>query len=255
MTICWLCVVSQQKNYTATWDKIKATSYQIPHDSHALQHAKNQKIVLSNVSSILSSVKFISWCSVLGFLLHMSLNVWPVRDNMNHLAPVGEIQGGLREVQISLQSAQVSRGWSCQCSLRQSWKAGARRKLNLFCYFMFHVYIFLNDKYRRWIVRLDWFIKQLKCIQLCISFVQIHNIRTERTFLFIFIASIQRELREDQGQEPYPTRHAGDPVCPQHPVHSQWNQLPQVSASVDLPAGHADVRPSTQSQRAAQWRE
>ncbi|XP_071775705.1 nebulin [Centroberyx gerrardi] len=37
------------KNYTAAWDKIKAKSYQIPHDSHALQHAKNQKIILSNV--------------------------------------------------------------------------------------------------------------------------------------------------------------------------------------------------------------
>ncbi|XP_029689943.1 nebulin isoform X7 [Takifugu rubripes] len=37
------------KNYTAVWDKIKAKSYQIPHDSHALQHAKSQKIILSNV--------------------------------------------------------------------------------------------------------------------------------------------------------------------------------------------------------------
>lgn len=40
----------QQKNYTAVWDKIKAKSYNIPHDSHALQHAKAQKIILSNVS-------------------------------------------------------------------------------------------------------------------------------------------------------------------------------------------------------------
>nr|XP_046260995.1 nebulin isoform X22 [Scatophagus argus] len=37
------------KNYTAAWDKIKAKSYQIPHDSHALQHAKSQKIILSSV--------------------------------------------------------------------------------------------------------------------------------------------------------------------------------------------------------------
>ncbi|KAM6934332.1 nebulin [Xenentodon cancila] len=37
------------KNYTGAWDKIKATSYKIPHDSHAMQHAKQQKIVLSNV--------------------------------------------------------------------------------------------------------------------------------------------------------------------------------------------------------------
>ncbi|KAE8299722.1 Nebulin [Larimichthys crocea] len=37
------------KNYTGAWDKIKAKSYQIPHDSHALQHAKNQKVILSNV--------------------------------------------------------------------------------------------------------------------------------------------------------------------------------------------------------------
>lgn len=46
-----LCLF-QQKNYTAAWDKIKAKSYQIPNDSHALQHAKNQKVILSNVSSV-----------------------------------------------------------------------------------------------------------------------------------------------------------------------------------------------------------
>lgn len=50
-----LCLL-QQKNYTAVWDKIKAKSYQIPHDSHALQHAKSQKIILSNVSSVLKFV-------------------------------------------------------------------------------------------------------------------------------------------------------------------------------------------------------
>ncbi|XP_070832626.1 nebulin [Chaetodon trifascialis] len=37
------------KNYTAAWDKVKAKGYQIPHDSNALQHAKTQKIILSNV--------------------------------------------------------------------------------------------------------------------------------------------------------------------------------------------------------------
>ncbi|XP_071337112.1 nebulin isoform X4 [Trachinotus anak] len=37
------------KNYTSAWDKIKAKSYQIPHDAHALQHAKQQKIILSGV--------------------------------------------------------------------------------------------------------------------------------------------------------------------------------------------------------------
>ncbi|MEQ2259991.1 hypothetical protein XENORESO_017361 [Xenotaenia resolanae] len=37
------------KNYTAAWDKIKAKSYQIPADANALQHAKQQKVVLSNV--------------------------------------------------------------------------------------------------------------------------------------------------------------------------------------------------------------
>uniref|UniRef100_UPI0037E9BF77 nebulin isoform X1 n=1 Tax=Semicossyphus pulcher TaxID=241346 RepID=UPI0037E9BF77 len=37
------------KNYTDAWDKIKAKSYQIPHDSHALKHAKQQKIILSSV--------------------------------------------------------------------------------------------------------------------------------------------------------------------------------------------------------------
>lgn len=49
----------QQKSYTAAWDKVKAKSYQIPHDSHALQHAKTQKIILSGVSSTLSSVNVI----------------------------------------------------------------------------------------------------------------------------------------------------------------------------------------------------
>ncbi|KAK2840123.1 hypothetical protein Q5P01_013863 [Channa striata] len=42
-------VFFSNKNYTSTWDKIKATSYQIPSDSHALKHAKSQKIILSNV--------------------------------------------------------------------------------------------------------------------------------------------------------------------------------------------------------------
>ncbi|XP_051261112.1 nebulin isoform X49 [Dicentrarchus labrax] len=37
------------KNYTAAWDKVKAKGYQIPHDSHALQHAKIQKVILSGV--------------------------------------------------------------------------------------------------------------------------------------------------------------------------------------------------------------
>lgn len=49
----------QQKKYTAVWDKIKAKSYQIPHDSHALQHAKTQKIILSNVSSALKFLRLI----------------------------------------------------------------------------------------------------------------------------------------------------------------------------------------------------
>uniref|UniRef100_A0A3B4XJE7 Nebulin n=1 Tax=Seriola lalandi dorsalis TaxID=1841481 RepID=A0A3B4XJE7_SERLL len=37
------------KNYTAAWDKIKDKSYHIPHDAHALKHAKQQKIILSSV--------------------------------------------------------------------------------------------------------------------------------------------------------------------------------------------------------------
>ncbi|KAM9710363.1 nebulin isoform 6-T7 [Menidia menidia] len=37
------------KNYTAAWDKIKAKGYQIPHDSHAMEHAKRQKVILSHV--------------------------------------------------------------------------------------------------------------------------------------------------------------------------------------------------------------
>ncbi|XP_037542718.1 nebulin isoform X2 [Nematolebias whitei] len=42
-------LIFSNKNYTSAWDKIKAKSYQIPADSNALQHAKQQKIVLSNV--------------------------------------------------------------------------------------------------------------------------------------------------------------------------------------------------------------
>ncbi|XP_054470687.1 nebulin [Anoplopoma fimbria] len=38
-----------KKEYSSAWDKIKAKSYQIPHDSHALQHAKRQKVILSGV--------------------------------------------------------------------------------------------------------------------------------------------------------------------------------------------------------------
>ncbi|XP_037395337.1 nebulin isoform X15 [Pygocentrus nattereri] len=37
------------KAYSALWDRIKAKSYSLPHDSHALVHAKHQKVVLSNV--------------------------------------------------------------------------------------------------------------------------------------------------------------------------------------------------------------
>ncbi|XP_034550527.1 nebulin [Notolabrus celidotus] len=37
------------KNYTAAWDKVKAKGYTVSHDSHALQHAKQQKVILSGV--------------------------------------------------------------------------------------------------------------------------------------------------------------------------------------------------------------
>ncbi|XP_030198850.1 nebulin isoform X27 [Gadus morhua] len=37
------------KIYTAAWDKIKAKGYKIPHDSHAMMHAKQQKVILSGV--------------------------------------------------------------------------------------------------------------------------------------------------------------------------------------------------------------
>ncbi|XP_060909068.1 nebulin isoform X26 [Labrus mixtus] len=37
------------KNYSAAWDKIKAKGYKMPHDSHALKHAKQQKVILSSV--------------------------------------------------------------------------------------------------------------------------------------------------------------------------------------------------------------
>ncbi|KAM8854787.1 nebulin isoform 9-T9 [Spinachia spinachia] len=38
-----------KKEYSGAWDKVKAKSYQIPHNSHALQHAKQQKVILSGV--------------------------------------------------------------------------------------------------------------------------------------------------------------------------------------------------------------
>ncbi|KAJ8012364.1 hypothetical protein DPEC_G00041930 [Dallia pectoralis] len=37
------------KTYTSLWDKIKAKSYSLPADSHALKHAKLQKVILSSV--------------------------------------------------------------------------------------------------------------------------------------------------------------------------------------------------------------
>lgn len=44
-----------QKAYTALWDRIKDKSYSIPHDSNALVHAKQQKALLSKVSTFLHS--------------------------------------------------------------------------------------------------------------------------------------------------------------------------------------------------------
>ncbi|CAL8343109.1 unnamed protein product, partial [Boreogadus saida] len=35
--------------YKAAWNKIKAKGYKIPHDSHAMMHAKQQKVILSGV--------------------------------------------------------------------------------------------------------------------------------------------------------------------------------------------------------------
>ncbi|KAF5905873.1 nebulin isoform X6, partial [Clarias magur] len=37
------------KAYSALWDRIKAKSYSLPHDTNALAHAKQQKVLLSNV--------------------------------------------------------------------------------------------------------------------------------------------------------------------------------------------------------------
>nr|XP_029517707.1 nebulin-like [Oncorhynchus nerka] len=37
------------KAYTSAWDKIKAKDYTLPSDSHALKHAKQQKVILSDV--------------------------------------------------------------------------------------------------------------------------------------------------------------------------------------------------------------
>lgn len=64
-----------QKNYTAAWDKIKAKSYQIPHDSHALLHAKYQKIVLSNVNSTFNSIHNLLVITVEELASDMSLTV------------------------------------------------------------------------------------------------------------------------------------------------------------------------------------
>ncbi|XP_036401156.1 nebulin [Megalops cyprinoides] len=41
--------IYSNKMYTDVWDKIKAKSYSLPPDSQALTHAKQQKVVLSNV--------------------------------------------------------------------------------------------------------------------------------------------------------------------------------------------------------------
>uniref|UniRef100_A0A672PWV0 Nebulin n=1 Tax=Sinocyclocheilus grahami TaxID=75366 RepID=A0A672PWV0_SINGR len=45
---CNLKEIYSTKAYSAAWDKIKAKSYSIPHDSHALVHARQQKVILSN---------------------------------------------------------------------------------------------------------------------------------------------------------------------------------------------------------------
>ncbi|XP_028981654.2 nebulin isoform X6 [Esox lucius] len=41
--------VYSNKMYTSLWDKIKAKSYSLPVDTHALKHAKQQKVILSSV--------------------------------------------------------------------------------------------------------------------------------------------------------------------------------------------------------------
>ncbi|XP_016302293.1 nebulin-like isoform X16 [Sinocyclocheilus anshuiensis] len=45
---CNLKEIYSTKAYSAAWDKVKAKSYSIPHDSHALVHARQQKVILSN---------------------------------------------------------------------------------------------------------------------------------------------------------------------------------------------------------------
>uniref|UniRef100_A0A672PXC1 Nebulin n=1 Tax=Sinocyclocheilus grahami TaxID=75366 RepID=A0A672PXC1_SINGR len=45
---CNLKEIYSTVTYSAAWDKIKAKSYSIPHDSHALVHARQQKVILSN---------------------------------------------------------------------------------------------------------------------------------------------------------------------------------------------------------------
>ncbi|XP_076858822.1 nebulin isoform X4 [Brachyhypopomus gauderio] len=46
---CNLKQLYSTKVYSAVWDRIKAKSYSIPQDSHALAHAKQQKVILSKV--------------------------------------------------------------------------------------------------------------------------------------------------------------------------------------------------------------
>ncbi|XP_035375972.1 nebulin isoform X3 [Electrophorus electricus] len=46
---CNLKQLYSTKAYSAVWDRIKAKSYSVPHDSHELVHAKQQKVTLSKV--------------------------------------------------------------------------------------------------------------------------------------------------------------------------------------------------------------
>lgn len=81
-----------QKAYSALWDRIKAKSYSLPHDANALVHAKQQKALLSNVSTFLHSfnniqnnlIKKMLWIYWMWFL-------------------TGEIQRRIRKVQVPLQ--------------------------------------------------------------------------------------------------------------------------------------------------------
>lgn len=155
-------------------------------------------------------------------------------------SPIGQIQGGLWEVQVPLQSAQVPGGRPTNSPLPQSWTDGSWRKscwlfsLSPLYFTVFHMAVKHID---------------LKSMEMYTH----NNIMVNVPSLHV--ALVQGRLWEDQGQEPHPSRHATCLVSPSNSEPCQWDRLQEVPAPVDLYAWYAGVRPGTQGQRAAQRRE